>query len=313
MSQYLENAQKVFDNNFNLQKEETVLIVTDDKMSEIAHFFYEAAKLNGNEAVLTQFPATYKSGEEPPKAIAEALKHADVALCVTSASLTHTNAKKEAAAGGTRIGTMPGITLEMLEKGAIEADPDTVKTLTAQFTEKLETGSEVKIEKDGEVLEFTISGRKGVPSTGIFWNKGEAGNIPSGEAYIAPIENSANGSLIVDGSIAQLGKVEKPIKLTLVEGRLTEATGEQGAALLDLLGEDKGRIIAEFGIGTNPTARITGVVLEDEKVFGTIHIAFGSNKPFGGQTEAGVHIDCVVQSPTVWLDGEKIMEKGQIV
>ncbi|WP_208559972.1 aminopeptidase [Marinilactibacillus kalidii] len=313
MNRYIENALKVFENNFDLKKDETVLIVTDDKMKDVAQYFYEAAINNGNETVMSQFPATYKSGEEPPSIIAHALEQADVALCITSASLTHTHAKKDAAAHGTRIGTMPGITLEMLASGAIEADPHTVQELTARFTTMLENSSTVKIEKDDEILTFSIADRKGIPSTGIFRNKGEAGNIPSGEAYIAPIEDSANGTLIVDGSIAQLGKVNEAIKLELENGRLIAASGSQGEDLLALLGEDKGRIIAEFGVGTNPTAKITGVVLEDEKVFGTIHIAFGSNKPFGGVTEAGVHIDCVVQKPTVWLDNNKIMENGKVV
>lgn len=311
MTQYIINAQKVLENNFDLQSEEKVLIVTDDNMKTIAQYFYEAASAKGNETVLIQFPANYKSGEEPPTLIGKALKEADVALCITSASLTHTKAKKAAAATGTRIGTMPGITLEMLEKGAIEAEPSVVESLTAQFTSLLEKGSEVRIEKDGETLTFNIEGRKGIPSTGIFREKGQSGNIPSGEAFIAPLENSANGSIIVDGSIAQLGKVSDPIKLTLKEGRLMEAEGKQGTALLALLGEAEGRLIAEFGIGTNPAARITGVVLEDEKVYGTIHIAFGSNKPFGGQTEAGVHIDCVVKEPTVWIDGQKILDQGK--
>lgn len=313
MTKYIENAQKVFENNFNLQPQESVVIVTDDSMKEIAQHFYEAAVVKGNETIMVQFPATYKSGEEPPVLIAKVLKEADVALCITSASLTHTKAKKEAAVTGTRIGTMPGITLDMLKKGAIEADPSDVESLTDKFTSLLESGSEVIIEKDGESLTFDIKNRKGISSTGIFREKGEGGNIPSGEAYIAPIETSANGSIIVDGSIAQLGKVSEPIKLDLKDGRLVKAEGKQGEALLALLGDEKGRIIAEFGIGTNPAARITGIVLEDEKVYGTIHIAFGSNKPFGGETEAGIHIDCVVKSPTVWLDGKKIMMNGKVV
>lgn len=313
LTRFIENAQKVFENNFNLKPQESVLIVTDDSMKEIAQYFYEAAILKGNETVIVQFPAKYKSGEEPPKVIASAMREVDVALCITAASLTHTQAKKAATTAGTRIGTMPGITLDMLEQGAIEADPSKVEELTDKFTSLLEIGSEVTIEKEGESLSFTIDGRKGIPSTGIFRKKGQGGNIPSGEAYIAPIETSANGAIIVDGSVAQLGKVSEPIKLVLKEGRLVDAVGRQGEALLSLLGEDKGRIIAEFGIGTNPTARITGVVLEDEKVYGTIHIAFGSNKPFGGETEAGVHIDCVVKAPTVWIDGKKVMQRGKIV
>lgn len=312
MTNYIDNAIKVFENNLNLKKDEKVVIITDDRMRREAMPFYEAACIKGNETVFLQFPANYKSGEEPPLIIAQAMKDADVALCVTSASLTHTHAKKEAAATGTRIGTMPGMTLSMLEKGAIEADPKVVEELTAKFTTLLDQASDVTIEKDGEVLSFSIADRKGIASTGIFREKGQSGNVPSGEAFIAPLETSANGKLVVDGSIAQIGKVTEVVTLTIENGRLVEATGDQGEDLLTLLGKDKGRLIAEFGIGTNPAARITGVVLEDEKVFGTIHIAFGSNKPFGGETEAGVHIDCVVKAPTVWIDGKKVMENGQV-
>lgn len=313
MTNYIDNAIKVFENNFDLKKDEKVVIITDDRMRREAMPFYEAACIKGNETVFLQFPANYKSGEEPPLIIAQAMKDADVALCITSASLTHTHAKKEAAKTGTRIGTMPGLTLSMLEKGAIEADPDVIEELTAKFTTLLDQASEVKIEKEGEVLTFSIAERRGIASTGIFREKGQAGNVPSGEAFIAPLETSAYGKLVVDGSIAQIGKVTEPITLTIEQGRLIDATGSQGEDLLTLLGKEKGRVIAEFGIGTNPAARITGVVLEDEKVFGTIHIAFGSNKPFGGETEAGVHIDCVVTSPTVWVDGQLIMENGHVV
>jgi leucyl aminopeptidase (aminopeptidase T) len=90
--------------------------------------------------------------------------------------------------------------------------------------------------------------------------------------------------------------------LTVNNGRLTEATGNDGKRLLQLLGDGNGSIIAEFGIGTNKKARLTGNVLEDEKVFGTVHIAFGSNKSFGGTNEAGVHIDCVIKDPIVTID-----------
>lgn len=312
MTNYIDNAIRVFENNFDLKKDERVAIITDDHMKQVAMPFYEAACIKGNETVFLQFPANYKSGEEPPLVVAQAMKDADVALCVTTASITHTRAKKEAAAGGTRIGTMPGITLSMLEKGAIEADPQVVQELTARFTKLLDKASEVIIEKDNETLTFSVADRKGIPSTGVFREKGQAGNVPSGEAFIAPLETSANGKLVVDGSIAQIGMVKKPVVLTIENGRLTEATEHQGKELLDILGDKDGRTIAEFGIGTNPSAQLTGVVLEDEKVYGTIHIAFGSNKPFGGVTEAGVHIDCVVKEPTVWIDGKKIMVFGKM-
>lgn len=313
MSNYIENAIKVFENNFALKKGEKVAIITDDRLRQVAMPFYEAACIKGNETVYMQFPPGAKSGQEPPEIVAQAMMDADVALCITSASLTHTLAKKEAAAAGTRIGTMPGITLSMLEKGAIEADPETVIDLTDKYTRVLDKARSVKIEKGLDVLTFSIEGRKGIASTGVFLEKGQGGNVPSGEAFIAPIEDSANGTLIVDGSIAQLGIVKTPLKLTIENGRLVSATTQQGRELLELLGNGDGRIIAEFGIGTNPSAQLTGIVLEDEKVYGTIHIAFGSNKPFGGKTEAGVHIDCVVKEPTVYIDENLIMENGKMI
>lgn len=307
MTIYKENAWRVFQNNLNIRPGETILIVTDDQMQKIAQYFYEAGKEKGHETTLITMPAVYKSGEEPSASVAAAMKAADVVVCLTEASLTHTNARKEASANGARVGTMPGLTVDMLEEGAITASPSDICELTFRYTELLEKGEQVKIEKDGESLTFSIKGRNGISSTGIFSKKGESGNIPSGESYIAPLETSANGKFVVDGSIAELGIVSEPVTLTIENGRLTDATGEQGKQLLALLGEGEGRTIAEFGIGTNPEARITGVVLEDEKVYGTVHIAFGSNKPFGGVTEAGVHIDCVTKAPKVWIDEEQVI------
>ncbi|TGU57377.1 aminopeptidase, partial [Mesorhizobium sp. M00.F.Ca.ET.186.01.1.1] len=80
-----------------------------------------------------------------------------------------------------------------------------------------------------------------------------------------------------------------------------------------ILGDQDGRLLGEFGIGTNDKARITGVVLEDEKVYGTIHVAFGSNNTFGGTIVAGVHIDLVVKDPDVYLDDTCIMKSGKLL
>jgi leucyl aminopeptidase (aminopeptidase T) len=202
---------------------------------------------------------------------------------------------------------MPGITMDMLQEGAITADYAEVEELTGYYCSLLDEGEHVTIEKENMKLTFSIKGRKGIPSTGVFREKGESGNLPSGESYVAPLEDSANGTIIVDGSIAGIGVIQEPVTLTVQNGRLTDADGEEGKRLLELLGDGNGRVIAEFGIGTNKKARLTGNVLEDEKVFGTVHIAFGSNKPFGGTNEAGVHIDCVIKDPIVTIDDKIII------
>ncbi|WP_145023303.1 aminopeptidase [Paenibacillus sp. Y412MC10] len=296
-----------------LKSGETFLVVTDESRKELAEALHEAGKRLGAESMLAVMKERAKSGEEPPEAIAAAMTKAQVVVCITKHSLTHTQARKQAAAAGARLATMPGITEDMFLEGAIAADYTQVKALTEKVTDMLTVAQTVRIEKDGRSLEFSIQGRDGVPSTGMYLEPGQSGNLPSGEAYIAPVEGTAEGQIVVDGSIAGIGKLSGPIVLTVEKGRLTAAEGgPEGEKLLQMLGDGDGRLLGEFGIGTNEKARITGVVLEDEKVYGTIHVAFGSNNTFGGVVAAGVHIDCVVGKPDVYLDGRQIMKNGEL-
>jgi leucyl aminopeptidase (aminopeptidase T) len=309
-----EISKNVLRNCLGLQENETFVVVSDDMKKELAESLYEAGKSLGAEAMLLVMKEREKSGEEPPAAVAAAMVSAQVVVCITKHSLTHTQARKKAAAAGARLATMPGITEDMFLEGAIAADYTQVKALTEKVTGILTQGKQVRIEKDGYALSFSIEERCGVPSTGMYLNPGESGNLPSGEGYIAPVEGTASGQLLVDGSIAGIGKLDTPMLLTVEQGRLVRAEGgEAGEKLLQMLGDGDGRLLGEFGIGTNDKARITGVVLEDEKVYGTIHVAFGSNNTFGGSIAAGVHIDCVVKQPDVYLDEQPIMQKGRLL
>ncbi|NRR03656.1 aminopeptidase [Brevibacillus sp. RS1.1] len=309
----IESSKAILINCLALQANETFLVVADERKRDIGEAIWEAGKQLGAEAMLMVMKEREKSGQEPPAAVAAAMKSADVVVCVTQHSLTHTKARKEAAANGTRLATMPAITEDMFLAGAISADYTQVKALTERVTEMLTRASTVRIEKAGKSLTFSIADRNGVPSTGMYVNPGESGNLPSGEAYIAPLEGTAEGQILVDGSIAGIGKIDSPLLLTVQNGRITEAEGTSAERLLQMLGDQDGRMLGEFGIGTNDKARITGVVLEDEKVYGTIHVAFGSNNTFGGTIVAGVHIDLVVKEPDVYLDDKCIMKNGKLL
>lgn len=310
--QLVEISKNVLQNCLGLKAGETFLIVTDDVKKALAESVYEAGKSLGAEAMLAVIKERERSGQEPPAPIAAAMAASQVVLCITEHSLTHTQARKAAAAAGARLATMPGITEDMFLEGAIAADYAQVKILTEKVTDRLTQGTQVRIEKDGYSLSFSIDGRNGVPSTGVYLNPGESGNLPSGEGYIAPLEGTAEGQILIDGSLASYGKLGSPLLLTVEKGRIVKAAGEAAEWLLDVLGEGDGRQLGEFGIGTNDKARITGVVLEDEKVYGTIHVAFGSNNTFGGTISAGVHIDGVVTKPNVYIDGLKIMNSGNL-
>ncbi|WP_068773559.1 aminopeptidase [Paenibacillus sp. FJAT-26967] len=309
----IEISRNLLRDCLGLKKGEVFLVVADDDKKELAESLYEAGKLLGAESMLMVMQERSRSGEEPPAAVASAMLGADAAVCITKHSLTHTAARKQAAAAGVRVATMPSITEDMFMEGAITADYSKVKELTLQVTGLLTEAQNVRIEKDGYVLTFPIAGRSGVPSTGMYVNRGESGNLPSGEAYIAPVEGKAEGQILIDGSVAGIGKLNAPLLLTIQQGRIVSAEGEAAGQLLRTLGDGDGRLLGEFGIGTNDKARITGVVLEDEKVYGTIHVAFGSNNTFGGTIAAGVHIDCVVKQPSVELDGRAVMAAGKFV
>lgn len=166
MENLVKIAEDVLTSCLAVKTGEEVLIITDDSRKEIGEAIYEAAGNLGCEKLLMVMKEREVSGQEPPKAIAAAMKAADVVIVPTAQSLTHTNARIEAAKAGTRVATMPGITKEMFSRGAMTADYNEVEKLTAKVTEMLTRASRARIEKDSYVLNINISGRNGVPSPG---------------------------------------------------------------------------------------------------------------------------------------------------
>lgn len=311
-----ERAQTILSTNLALGEDETLLVVTDDPTREVGQLFYGAARALGRRALLMVMPEGRVTGEEPPAAVAAAMKTADVALCPTAKSITHTTARIEAAAAGTRVVTMPGVTMNMLRDGAACADYAEVERRTMALTKRLTHAKTARIEKDGHVLTMDLNGRNGVASPGVYRTPGASGNFPSGEAYIAPLEGGANGSVVIDGSMVGIGTLAEPLVVTLENGRLVQAEGgdANGAyaeQLSILFARPENGTIAELGIGTNERAKLCGIILEDEKLYGTVHVAFGTNASFGGVTKADCHYDGIVLRPTLYLDDECVIRDGE--
>ena len=310
MNQLVKTAEGVLSSCLAVKKGEEVLIVTDDTRKEIGEALYEAAGNLGCERLLMVMNERELSGQEPPKAVAAAMKSADVVIAPTAQSLTHTNARIEAARAGTRVATMPGITEEMFSQGAMTADYSKVEELTAVVTKMLSKASVARIEKDGHVLTINIRGRDGVPSPGVYREPGKCGNLPSGEAYIAPLEDGSEGEMIVDGSMVGIGKLDSPLHMVISDGKLRSVTGEKSENLDVLLKNETNGTLCELGLGTNEAAVLNGIILEDEKVYGTVHIAFGTNTSFGGVNKAECHMDGIILRPTLYLDDVKVIEDG---
>lgn len=299
--------------NLALQKGEQLLIIVDETTLSIGRALFEAGVNLGARAVVMQMPLLGKSGREPVPMVSQAMPVADVVVAATAHSLTHTQARKQACAAGARVATMPGITEEMFGGGALAADYEQIAARTRILSDLLTGAREALLINGGARLTMSLDNRQGIPSTGIYHKKGQAGNLPSGEAYIAPVEGSAEGEIVIDGSFAGIGTLQAPLKLMFAQGVMVDVEGPEGDELLSLLGDEPlARNLAELGIGTNDRARVTGVVLEDEKVYGTAHIALGSNDTFGGQVAAGIHLDGVMMAPELYLDGQLVLRDGQL-
>ncbi|NPV69545.1 MAG: aminopeptidase [Firmicutes bacterium] len=292
---------------------EPTLIVTDTDRLDVGKALFEAAGSLGADAVMTVMKPRLVNGEEPPPGVAAAMAASRVVLCPTSKSLTHTQARAAAARTGSRIATMPGITPDMLYEGAMTADYRKVSDLTLKVAGLLTNATSARIVYEGRVLSMSLAGRKAVASTGRFLNPGESGNLPSGEAYIAPVEGTADGEMWVDGSVAGLGKVQGPLLVSIQRGTASSFSGWGARELERMLATPDARNVAELGIGTNDRARLTGTVLEDEKIYGSVHIAFGDNSTFGGTVKAGIHIDCIMLRPDLYLDDRLVIRAGEFV
>lgn len=297
----------------NLKKNESCLVVTDSKLKKIGIALYKnSLKITRNsKLILTTIPAIH--GTEPPKHIAEEMLKHNVLLLVTTKSLSHTRARHNAVKKGARVASMPGIIVDMMKR-ALDVDFYKIRKINERLILKLKNKKKIKITtNNGTDIEFYIKGRKWLSDDGIIIKKRTFSNLPAGEIFIAPLEEQTNGTIIVDASVGGLGKVDKNMRLVIKNGFIEDVSGGKVAESFKKSLKNKlYKNIAELGIGTNYKAKITGNVLEDEKVAGTCHIAFGNNKHFGGKVDVSFHVDVVVKKPAIYADGVLIMANGKL-
>lgn len=305
-----ETVQLVLYNCMGYKKGETVLVVTDDTLWDLGSAFYNKIKELGIEVVLNSMKPRSINGEEPPQSIAEAMKNADIALLVTGKSLSHTQARRLACASErkTRIASMPGADAKRLEQ-LLKVDYDEMFRHGFSLSEELKKTKRVEITTPGGTnLSMEITGRAPHVDSGILDTPSAFGNLPAGEVYLAPMEGTANGIIVVDGSISGIGRLKKPIKITVKNGLAEQIDSTELRKIIDPLGP-LARNIAELGIGTNPNAEVVGNILEDEKAINTAHIALGDNVSMGGKVKAPCHMDGIMFSPKIKLDGKPIPER----
>lgn len=308
------SIKAVFEGSLKLTPGESCLIVTDTGRESIGRSFYEYASKISDRTELMVIDPLPEHGCEPPAHVAGKMLDFDVELLITESSLTHTRARIKACEKGARIATMPMIT-ETIANRCLDIDYDALRAVSRDLYGRIKGAGIIKVVTDigtdmefviGESLFFGVNG-------GSYHAPGAYGNLPEGELAFAP--ETCKGVYLVDASMPGMGLLRSPMRITVENGRAVKIEGEKADELkarLDKAGSGA-YVIAELGIGLNPKAEITGNVLEDEKVMGTVHIALGNNLSFGRDNDVPLHLDGVIKGPDISVDGEKIMAAGRFI
>lgn len=310
---------RIVRHNGELTAGETVAIISDPPLAEIADCLEKAVEAisPGNVKRMT-IPTRQTDGEEPPPEAAAIMREAKVIFSPVSRSITHTKAMKEALKNGARAVLMTAHNERVITSPALMiTDFNKVKPLCHHLGERLRAGSSVRVTTEkGTDITFSIKDRPVNVLTGVP-GPGDLAPIPTIEVNVVPVTGSAEGTIVADASIPYLGigVLEEPVICTVREGRIVKIRGGKQAEFLKQhwaeLNNPNVYNVAELGIGLNPNATLTGDMLIDEGVVGTIHWGIGTSLTLGGEVSAPTHYDLLTWHPTIEIDGEAFMEKDR--
>jgi leucyl aminopeptidase (aminopeptidase T) len=315
----LAGAFKIVKTCANVQPHEKVLVLTDTETLRVGELVAMAALQIAPDTVLAVIIPRARHGGEPPVHIASAMNKADVLIMPLKFSMTHAEATTEARKLGARVLSLGDYNEGMLAKGGIEADFLKNEKVVRGVAEILGRGKKAEVTTPrGTKITMDISGRRGFCEPGFAYEPGSIAGPPNVEANVGPLEGTAEGVLVVDGSILHpdLGVILDPIRIALQGGNITEIQGGNQAdifrRLLSSMNDSGTYNIAELGIGLNPCSVVSGSMLEDEGAYGTCHIGIGDNTSFDGTVKATSHIDLVMRKPTIVIDGDTIQKDGEL-
>ncbi|MBI4690526.1 MAG: divalent cation tolerance protein CutA [Nitrospirae bacterium] len=326
----------IFRVNLNVKRSENVLIFTDrpvegeviedtdrcrrERLRDIAILASEIGKGFCKNLFYRENAATGSHGAEPPPelwAIAfgekefKTLKAENLLIRLIKKKATEPDMKR----GKARYASMPLFDASMLE-GAMNVDWKTLDRRTRDIARVVNMADIIEVKTlNGTDISFSKKGRRAESDTGILTKPGSFGNLPAGEVYLAPLEGTADGRLVLEW--APTRPLKSPITLKVENGLVKKISGNETYTdyLKAKISEQKENAnIAELGIGTNDMAKRPDNILESEKILGTIHFALGDNSSFGGKVSTPFHQDFVFFRPTVTLiykdSTRKVLMKG---
>jgi leucyl aminopeptidase (aminopeptidase T) len=318
-------ASAIMSECLRVRSKEKVLLITDKGNLEFSECIAYLAKELGADISVFYVPETIRPVESINDIYSIALVVADVVIYILDAYSSKIDISREVAFRyylkslplkyKGRVCMMPGFTEEM--KSAILIDYSKLKA-KADYLKNTIIDKDIRVKTlNGTDIRFSLLGRVIKIDDGDISNRGFFGNIPAGEIFTAPIEDTVNGKIVIDGSIGGLGAVEHPFSLEIESGIIRKIVSNNEEN--DIFKQFKiiceydspaTKTLGEFGIGLNQGANLIGNMLMDEKVEGTVHFAFGDSYGLG-KTTSKFHTDCLIKNPTIFVNDKCIMEEGK--
>jgi leucyl aminopeptidase (aminopeptidase T) len=272
-----------------VRRRESVLLVTDEPKLEIAKALAFWARRAGAETTTYLMPEELRPITEPTRLLQSLVEKAACIIYTLETRLEEKPFRGYLVKTGRKSGRilmMPGINREMMER-LIDIDYEKLHRFTKKVIRSLRGAASVEVENpQGTALRFSVKARRWVASCG---------------------DISRRGGLVLSLIDDRLGRGV----LEFERGRLTAWKGKGVEAVLRTIGDDEtGKIIGEFGIGTNRKARLSANMLEAEKAFGTAHFAIGDSYGLG-RNSSRHHYDALVEKVTVRADGRMIIKNGR--
>ena len=305
-------AAKAVTQSLKLRPKDRFLLVTDKPKLEIAEALAHWARKSGAETTTYLMTETLRPIQAPTSLFKEMIRRATAVAYLLDARIEEKPFRGYMVALGmkhSRICMMPGMTKDMMER-LVNIDFQAMDAFTRRVIASLKDADDVAIENpDGTKISFSVKGRAWHNDNGDISRKGRHGNLPAGECYTAPVEETFTGRLVISLIDDKLGRGVLEFK----KGRLVKWSGPGIEAVVRNIGKDEtGFIVGEFGVGTNRGARICPNMLEAEKAFGTVHFAIGDS--YGvGKNKSKHHYDALVARATITAKGRTIARNGKFL
>lgn len=326
-----EAAENALENVLEAHSNEKILIICDEEKTEVGEAFASGALALDLWTRLVILQKQKSPRTEIPEQLEKVLaQKSDIYINLLLGNREETPfriklIKTETHEHKSRLGHCPGVTLDMLTKGALALTAEEHKNIqnhAERLIHTLEDTAKVEVcNTSGTSLTLSTHDRKFFTDTKLDWKTMKWMNLPTGEVIVAPVEDSLNGKLVCDMAIGGIGKLRKPMEVKAKNGRVEKVFSQDKEHLRRVKEtfqtDDWSNVVGEFAFGINPKARFADEFLEAEKMLGTVHVAFGANIDMPeGKNPSKNHMDLLISNPTVKITkkgGETvtILEKGQ--